>query len=59
METIKKNLQALISNHTNNKISDYIDTYDRDERVNLETLKDFVNTNSNYYVSDKKNIASK
>ena len=55
METIKKNLQALISNHTNNKISDYIDTYDRDERVNLETLKDFVNTNSNYYVSDKKN----
>jgi hypothetical protein len=55
METIKKNLQSLISNYANNNIADYIYTYDSDERVNLETLKDFINTNSNYYVSDKKN----
>ena len=45
METVKQNLQSLIDNYTNNNIVEYVDRYENDERINMDTLKDFINTN--------------
>ena len=53
METVKQNLQSLIDNYTNNNIVEYVDKYENDERINMDTLKDFINTNTKYYLTSK------
>lgn len=53
MELIKQNLQALIDNYTNNNIVEYVNSYENDERINLDTLKDFININTKYYLTCK------
>lgn len=50
METIRENLQNLILNTTNGMIQNKIKTFDYE---NLDTITEFVNSNSQYYISSK------
>lgn len=53
METIKENLQNLILNTTNSMIQNKIKNFDCE---NLLTITEFVNSNSQYYISHKDSV---
>jgi hypothetical protein len=53
METIRENLQNLILNTTNSMIQNKIKNFDCE---NLLTITEFVNSNSQYYISHKDSV---
>jgi hypothetical protein len=53
METIRENLQNLILNTTNSMIQNKIKIFDCE---NLLTITEFVNSNSQYYISHKDSV---
>lgn len=53
METIRENLQNLILNTTNGMVQNKIKTFDCE---NLDTITEFVNSNSQYYISHKDSL---